>query len=89
MTIEEMAEKWANSKCPVSPASQTIELDEFMNRMYKEQYIEIATEVLSSLLEDLPEVEEQEERSLVTDYRISGENIYREKIKLLIQTKLK
>lgn len=52
MTIQEMAEKWANEKCPVSPASQTFALDEFMNRMYKEQYIEIATEVLTSLLEE-------------------------------------
>ena len=83
MTIEEMAKKWAEERCSVSPDSQTIELDEFMNRMYYEQYIEIATETLTSLLEELPEVDK-------TDYSaIIYQTAYREKIKSLIKNKLK
>lgn len=82
MTIQEMAQKWSHEKCPVSPDSQTFELDEFMNRMYNEQYIEIATEVLTSLLEELPDT--------FDEYGMGKDaQSYRNEIKSLIQTKLK
>lgn len=84
MTIEEMAEKWAASKRqfwesnPISTA-----LNELKYEHEKRKYIEIATESLSSLLEELPEVDK-------TDYSaIIYQTAYREKIKTLIQNKLK
>lgn len=89
MTIEEMAKKWANERCSVIPDSQTIELDEFMNRMYYEQYIEIARESLTSLLEELPEVKTEKPFDMWQRIRFEGMNEQLQQIKSLIQTKLK
>jgi hypothetical protein len=76
--IEELAREWAEKQ-------GTVELDEYGNNLHAKKYIEIATETLTSLLEELPEINDPKYRNDFTD----GEKMYKAQVLSLIQNKIK
>lgn len=89
MTPEQKSREWAVRNAPILSDSPVIIKNEVkLYRMAKRAYLAGHREALTSLLDELPEVEDDTRN----DYnlgRFNGQEAYRENIINLIQNKLK